>query len=133
MGLFDQLLGGIVGKLGTPEQRDSLMNLATSVIRDHPGGLAGVVQQFSGAGLAEQVKSWVGTGQNLPVSADQLIAAIGPDRVKAMSQKLGVSSETASAGLAALLPAIIDHLTPTGRVEHGTDLKAALDAVKSKA
>ena len=41
MGLFDQLLGGVVGQFGDEQQKDSLMNLATGVIQGQPGGLSG--------------------------------------------------------------------------------------------
>lgn len=132
MGLFDQLLGGIAGKLGSPDQKNSLVDLATRVIRDHPGGLSGILQQLQSGGLADQVKSWVGTGQNQPVTAEQLTNALGGENLEKLGQKLGISRETASAGLAALLPTVIDHLTPKGQVEQGIDLQAALNAVKSK-
>jgi len=132
MSLFDQLLGGVVGKLGTPEQKGSLLDLAANVIKDHPGGLSGVVQQLQTGGLADQVKSWIGTGHNQPVTADQLTNALGSQNLQKLGQKLGISPQVASAGLAALLPVIIDHLTPKGQVEHGVDLQAALNTIKSK-
>ncbi len=132
MGLFDQLLGGIVGQLGTGQQKNSLMDLAASVIQNQPGGLNGLLQQFHKSGLGAQAASWVGTGQNQPVTGDQITGALGSTNLAAMAQKLGINPQTASAGLAALLPVIIDHLTPKGQVEHGADLGSALDALKSK-
>ena len=132
MGLFDQLLGGLVGKLGTPEQKGSLLDLATNVIRDHPGGLSGIVQQFQAGGLADQVKSWVGTGQNQSISGDQLTNVLGQDNVSKMGQKLGISPQVISAGLAVLVPAIIDHLTPKGQVEPGADLHAGLKSARAR-
>jgi len=132
MGLFDQLLGGIVGQLGTGQQKNSLMDLATSVIQNQPGGLNGLLQQFKSAGLGEHADSWVGTGANKPVSGDQVASALGSTNLAAMAQKLGINSQTVSAGLAALLPVVIDHLTPKGQVEQGTDMNAALNALKSK-
>ncbi len=132
MGLFDQLLGGIVGQLGTGQQKNSLMDLATSVIQSQPGGLNGLLQQLQKSGLGAQAASWVGTGQNQPVTGDQIAGALGSSNLAAMAQKLGINTQTASASLAALLPVIIDHLTPKGQVEHGVDLGSALDALKSK-
>ncbi len=132
MSLFDQVLGGIVGQFGSSQQKGSLMDLAAKVVKDHPGGLAGLVQQFQSGGLAEQAKSWVGTGLNQPISADQLKGVIGEDRMATLSKKLGISPEAASAGLAALLPVVIDHLTPKGKVEPGADHASALAALKAK-
>lgn len=132
MGLFDQLLGGIVGQLGDGAQKNSLMELATSVIQNQPGGLGGLLQKFQSAGLGEHAKSWVGTGANQPVSGDQISGALGSANVAAMAQKLGINPQVASAGLAALLPVIIDQLTPKGQVDHNADLGSTLSALKAK-
>jgi uncharacterized protein YidB (DUF937 family) len=132
MSFFDQVLGGLVGKLGSPEQKGSLLDLAVNVVKDHPGGLSGMVQQFQASGLADQVKSWVGTGQNQTVTADQVGNALGSQNIQKFGQKLGISPQIVSAGLAALLPVIIDHLTPKGQVEPGIDLQAALKTVRTK-
>ena len=132
MGLFDQLLGGIVGQLGDSQQRGALVDLATSVIQGQPGGLGGLLQKFQSSGLGEHADSWVGTGANKPVSGDQLSSVLGSSNIAAMAQKLGINPQTASAGLAALLPVIIDQLTPKGQVEHGADLGSTLSSLKSK-
>ncbi len=132
MGLFDQLLGGIVGQLGDGSQKNSLMELATSVIQSQPGGLGGLIQKFQSAGLGDHANSWVGTGANQPVSGDQVSGALGSANIAAMAQKLGINPQVASAGLAALLPVIIDQLTPKGQVDHNADLGSTLSALKSK-
>ncbi len=132
MGLFDQLLGGIVGQLGDSSQKNSLMELATSVIQSQPGGLGGLIQKFQSAGLGDHANSWVGTGANQPVSGDQVSGALGSANIAAMAQKLGINPQVASAGLAALLPVIIDQLTPKGQVDHNADLGSTLSALKSK-
>ena len=132
MGLFDQLLGGIVGQLGDGAQKNSLMELATSVIQNQPGGLGGLIQKFQASGLGDHANSWVGTGANQPVTGDQLSGALGSANIAAMAQKLGINPQVASAGLAALLPVIIDQLTPKGQVEHNADLGSTLSALKAK-
>lgn len=132
MGVFDQLLGGVVGQFGNSSQKESLMDLAAGVVRNHPGGLGGLLAQFKTAGLGQQSDSWVSTGQNLPVSADQVSSVLGPGNIEAMAQKLGINPQVASASLAALLPIVIDHLTPRGQVDGGADFGAALTALKSR-
>jgi uncharacterized protein YidB (DUF937 family) len=132
MSLFDQLLGGLIGQLGGGQQKNALLDLAASVIRNQPGGLTGLIQRFTQAGLGDQVKSWVGTGANLPVSADQLTAALGQDNIEAMSQRLGVSAQAVTAGLAALLPHLVDQLTPQGEVQHDQDLGGNLAGLVGK-
>jgi uncharacterized protein YidB (DUF937 family) len=95
-------------------------------------GLSGLVEKFTSAGLGQQAASWVSTGQNMPISADQLLSALGRDNVQSASQKLGIPGATALGGLAALLPTLIDQLTPKGQIEQDGDLSAALSALRGK-
>ena len=132
MGLFDQLLGGVVGQFGDEQQKDSLMNLATGVIQGQPGGLSGLLDQFRSAGLSQHADSWVSTGQNMPVSGDQVTNVLGQGNVQTMAQKLGLPPGATAAALATLLPVVIDQLTPKGHVEQQGDLSSTLAALKSK-
>ena len=131
MGLFDQMLGGVVGQFGTAQDRGSLMDLASNVIQNN-GGLGGIVAKLKASGLGDHADSWVGTGANKPVTSDQISGALGGANIAAMAQKLGINPQVAAAGLAAVLPAVIDHLTPKGQVEHGMDWSSAFSAIKSK-
>jgi uncharacterized protein YidB (DUF937 family) len=132
MGLFDQVLGGVVGQFGNNQQKGSLMDLATNVIQSQPGGLSGLLDQFRSAGLSSQADSWVSTGQNVPVSGDQVTNALGHGNVQTMAQKLGLPPGATAAALAALLPVVIDQLTPKGHVEQQGDLSSTLAALKSR-
>jgi uncharacterized protein YidB (DUF937 family) len=135
--MLDQILGGLGGGLGTGAgtqgaQGESLWDLASSVVRNQPGGLGGLLQQFTTAGLGKQADSWVSTGQNMPLSSDQVSSVLGSGNIAAMAQKFGINPQLASAGLAALLPIVVDHLTPHGRVEGNTDYASALTSLKSR-
>jgi len=99
------------------------------VIQNQPGGLAGLVQRFTEAGLGDQVKSWVSAGANLPISTDQLTSVLGQANIEAMSQRLGVSAQAVTSGLAALLPHLVDQLTPQGEVAKDQDLAGSLTAL----
>jgi uncharacterized protein YidB (DUF937 family) len=84
-------------------------------------GLGALVDRLRQAGLGEQVDSWVGTGANQPVAPEQLEQAFGPDALAGMAQRLGIGGGGAAGGgmaaaLAALLPQVINGLTPQGRV-----------------
>jgi uncharacterized protein YidB (DUF937 family) len=114
-----------------------LVSTVMQMINNQPGGLAGLVQQFHDKGLGSLVTSWVGTGQNLPISADQLQHVLGSEQVKELAAKAGISPETASSHLSQLLPMLIDHLTPGGQVPTGpasmsssSMLEAGLDMLK---
>jgi uncharacterized protein YidB (DUF937 family) len=86
------------------------------------GGLGGLLQQFQAAGLGEQVNSWVGTGQNLPVSPEQLQGAFGADQMSQMAEKMGLSTGDLGAQLSQMLPQVVDQLTPNGQMPSGGDL-----------
>ncbi len=90
------------------------------MINNQPGGLSGLVQQFHDKGLGGLITSWVGTGQNLPISADQIQHVLGSEQVKELAAKAGISPDAAGAHLAQFLPMLIDKLTPSGQVQQGT-------------
>ena len=119
MGLFDSLLGSV---LGGGDKTQILTSLAGSLIADHSSGqgLGGLMQQFEGAGLGHLVQSWVGGGQNLPVSAEQIEQVLGTQFVQQFAQQHGIDPNLASATIARVLPMLVDHLTPNGQVPvHG--------------
>ena len=132
MGLLAQLLGRLTGQPSGAQRGNALLDLATALIQGHPGGLAGLVQQFTDAGLGREASSWVSTGQNLPISAEQLSQVLGQGNVRTLGENFNLSSESASAGLASLLPALIDHLTPQGQVDSETPLTASLSRLRGR-
>lgn len=132
MGLLDGLAGQVLGGLtgGAQGQGNPLMQAAIGLIQN--GGLSQLLAKFQQAGLADQAASWVGTGQNLPISADQLKAALGSGAIADIAAKLGMSHDQAAGGLASLLPQIVDHLTPQGQVTEGGALESGLAALAGK-
>jgi uncharacterized protein YidB (DUF937 family) len=105
------------------------------MINNQPGGLSGLVQQFHDKGLGSLVNSWVSTGQNLPISADQIQHVLGSDQVKELAAKAGISPDLAGSHLAEFLPMLIDKLTPNGQLPQGTSslLQSGLDMLKGLA
>ncbi|MGH7305607.1 MAG: YidB family protein [Candidatus Rokuibacteriota bacterium] len=132
MGLLDQLLGGLTGQSSGDQQGSALLALATAVVQGHPGGLAGLVQQFTAAGLGREARSWVSTGENLPISAEQLSQVLGTSQVRELGEKFNFSPESASSGLASLLPGLIDHLTPKGEIDPEASLNETLGALRGR-
>ena len=107
MGMFDGLLGGIVG--------GSMAAIVNNVLEKH-GGVQGVVNEFERNGLGPTVRSWVSTGPNQPISPDEVQRALGPDLLQQLSQKSGVSVEDLSRKLADVLPQAVDKITPDGTI-----------------
>jgi len=121
MGLMDQLGQAVGGMMGGQSGHNQLLQAVTSLLGQNSniGGLAGLVQAFQKNGLGEIVNSWVGTGKNLPVTAEQITQGLGGDVLKQLAGKAGLSTEAASSQLAGLLPELIDKLTPNGKIEAG--------------
>jgi uncharacterized protein YidB (DUF937 family) len=126
MGLID-MLGGVTGG-----NKGSLLQTVIGLVQQHPGGLNGVLEQLRAAGLSKQVDSWVGMGANLPVSADQIKAALGASKIDQIAKSAGVSHDEAAAGLAHHLPDVVDGLTPNGNVPEGDMAAQAMAMLKSK-
>ncbi len=105
MGLFDGLLGGVVGA--------EMATVVNGLIEKH-GGIQGIVAQLEQQGLGGTVRSWVGTGANLPITPDQVHQAFGSDAVKQIAARLNITPEDLAAKLSHVLPQAIDKLTPGG-------------------
>jgi uncharacterized protein YidB (DUF937 family) len=120
MGLLESLLGGIAGKSETTGGTDPLAGALNGLLAQN-GGIQGLMGKFSQGGLGDVFSSWVGMGQNKPVSTSQIQNVLGPDQVNALAAQLGVDPTKASGFLADYLPKIVDKLTPAGQVEMGTD------------
>ncbi|HSS96042.1 MAG TPA: YidB family protein [Terriglobales bacterium] len=120
MGLFDQLQNQMTG--ATAGANVNHANGIMELIQNYPGGISGLIQQFHNNGLSGIVSSWIGTGQNLPVSGDQIQSALGSEFVQNFAGKMGISPENASSTISQLLPSIMDKLTPNGQVPEHSDL-----------
>jgi uncharacterized protein YidB (DUF937 family) len=91
------------------------------------GGLGGLLEQLERGGFGGQGRSWVGTGQNQPLSPDAIGQIFGRDGLGAIAQQAGLSEQDAADGLAKLLPEVVDHLTPQGQVPGPEQLTRSLD------
>ena len=118
MSLMD-MAGGLLGGMGQNQGGNNILSTLIQVVNNHPGGLAGIVQSLHQGGLGDAVNSWIGTGPNQPVSADQIQGALGGGVLHDLAGRLGVSPETASAHVAEFLPGLINHLTPNGQMPEG--------------
>ncbi|RQP23126.1 YidB family protein [Piscinibacter terrae] len=117
MGLLDSLVGQVMGASGgSSSPHAGVVDAIGSLIQQHPDGLSGLITVFEQKGLGGVVASWVGTGSNLPISAQQLQAVLGSEQVQAIANQLGIPADVASGHLAELLPQVIDQLTPGGAV-----------------
>lgn len=122
MGLMDHMGQVVGGLLGGQSAQNPLLQAVTSILGNNGnfGGLAGLIQAFQKNGLSEIVNSWVSTGQNIPVTPQQIEQGLGGDLLKQLASKAGLSPQDASAQLSDLLPNLVDKLTPNGKIEAGS-------------
>ncbi len=88
-------------------------------LESRPGGMTGLLQSFRLAGLGHLFDSWVSTGQNLPISPDQVRSALGSESTSRIAAATGLPQSAVEQHLSELLPQVIDHLTPHGEVPAG--------------
>jgi uncharacterized protein YidB (DUF937 family) len=85
-------------------------------------GLGGLLNKLQQGGLGNATDSWVGNGQNQPVPPNQLGSALGPDVIKSLAQRSGLSEDELTQQLSQVLPGVVDKLTPAGRLPTAAEL-----------
>jgi len=130
MSLFDTL-GSLLGK--TEDSPTSVPEALVAALGSHEGGLGGLIGKFEAAGLGPAISSWVGNGDNQPVSADALHGILGSDLVQQIAAKTGLPVEQLLPQIAEHLPQLVDGMTPNGEVPSGGSLlDAGLSFLKSR-
>ena len=133
MGFFDEIKNKLFTSIGEKEGEhssliESIMGLVTN---KESGGLEGLLNNFKEKGLGDIISSWVSTGENQPISADQIQDGVGEEQVQQLAEKTGLSSDAVKSKLAEILPDIIDKLTPEGKIPEAGFLGKTLDIFKT--
>jgi len=128
MGLLDSILGAVSGKTEGSGGAAQLIGVLGGLLAQS-GGLQGLANKFAQSGQGNAFQSWVGMGENQPISSDQVQTALGSDQVKALAAKMGIDPAQASNFLAEYLPKIVDKLTPEGKVDPTADHQQGLAAL----
>jgi uncharacterized protein YidB (DUF937 family) len=120
------ILNTVKSALGGGDQKDDLMSSVIGMLGGQ-GGLQNLISQFDAKGLGDVIGSWVGTGQNKSISADQIQNVLGSDTLSGIASKLGLNVSDLSGQLSNLLPGVVDKLTPQGKVPEEDILDQASD------
>jgi uncharacterized protein YidB (DUF937 family) len=128
MGLLDSILTAASGKSGAPGEANPVMGMVSGLLAQS-GGLQGLANKFAQSGQGNAFQSWVGMGENQPVSSGQVQNAIGSDQISAIASRMGVDPAMASTFLAEYLPKIVDKLTPAGKIDPTADHQQGLAAL----
>jgi uncharacterized protein YidB (DUF937 family) len=130
MGLLDSVLGSMLGGAQQQPQQGggagTLVQILAGMLAqrgdsagDGVGGLAGLAEQFQRGGLGEVMNSWIGKGENLPISPDQLGGVLGGDILGKLRQHTGMDQGDLLGQLSQLLPQMVDQATPDGQIPEG--------------
>lgn len=129
MGFLDEIASKAVASAG--RSSNPVVNAVIQMIQNQPGGVSGLLQRFQEKGLGELVNSWVSTGQNLPLSPDQVQHVLGTEQVQEVAANAGIPAGLASSKLAEFLPMIVDKLTPNGQMpEQGSLMETGASLLK---
>ena len=120
MGLLDDLVSGVTKSVFAEIETRALPTvMARTLGTTDLGGIGGLLQALQQGGLDRQVASWLGNGANLPVTADQLRAALGDQHLQQIARTLGLPVDDVLAMLAKSLPQTIDTMSPNGTLRQG--------------
>ncbi|MET0378270.1 MAG: YidB family protein [Spongiibacteraceae bacterium] len=125
MGLLDDLMGAMNSGGAASAGSADVMGALTGLLGSS-GGLAGIVQSFEQAGLGNLVQSWVSTGQNLPVTGEQIMQALSGGQFGALASQLNLQNPEVANMIAQMLPQLINQLTPNGTMPQAGDLMGSL-------
>lgn len=122
MGILDKAIDMLGGDhLPMMDSRMKLMQAALSLLANNgqAGGVHGLVHQFNQAGLGNVIQSWIGTGENVPVSGEQMQQVLDASQLHEISEETGLPEPEAASQLGDMLPDLVDKLTPAGHVPPG--------------
>jgi uncharacterized protein YidB (DUF937 family) len=117
MGMFDSVAGAVLGQV--MGDKGGTAKIAMEMFNQY-GGLGGILGKFQEGGLADTAASWVGKGENAPVSSSQITDVLGSGAISEMAAKFGISPDTLSSQLAEHLPGVVDKMTPDGEVNNNS-------------
>jgi uncharacterized protein YidB (DUF937 family) len=121
MGFSDRALdlGNAEAKMTSPQAK--LLQAVLAMLSNHgqAGGLPGLTGRFQRAGFGDIIGSWISSGQNLPISAEQIQQVLGNGHLQQISEETALTQDETAARLSVLLPDLIDRLTPNGQAPVG--------------
>jgi uncharacterized protein YidB (DUF937 family) len=113
--------------LGSKEEKQGDLISTIMNLIGGQGGLNGLINQFNSKGLGDVISSWISTGENKPVSPNQIENVLDNNTINSITSKLGIEKNDLMGQLSNLLPQVVDKLTPDGKVPEGNILDKGMD------
>jgi uncharacterized protein YidB (DUF937 family) len=125
MGFLDDITAKLGGQNGQEGGLASLQKLLSNA-----GGLQGITSKLTSSGFGQQVQSWVGTGENQPISGQQVQQAMDPNQLNNLAQQAGMTPQETSDEVAKVLPQMVNQATPQGQIPEQDPFAKGVDALK---
>ena len=109
-----ELLDNLKNQFGGNQQQGVLS--AVSALITNNGGLSALISRFTQNGLGQHVQSWVGKGENMPITGEHVRQVFSANQIQQVAQQLGTDPAQSSNMIAQVLPGLIDKATPQGQV-----------------
>jgi uncharacterized protein YidB (DUF937 family) len=92
--------------------KDSISDALSNIFGGENGfNLDSIVSKLSDSNLSEIVGSWIGSGENKPISMDAITDLIDSEKISEFASQLGLSEDSAKGALADALPNLVDKIT----------------------
>jgi uncharacterized protein YidB (DUF937 family) len=123
-------LGDILSKLGGQQGQQGGLAAITRLLGGG-NGLQGIMSKLHANGMGEQVKSWVSTGQNMPVSGADIKHVVDQQQLAQLAEQRGMSPDQMADQVAQALPGVVDKATPEGQVpQQGSSMDSLMGILK---
>ncbi len=134
MSFVEDIVSKMIGDFTHSEQASGVFKLVMELLnKPEIGGISGLMKTFEEKGLGGIISSWVGTGENLPITAEQIKQVLGAGELQKISNDISLPVDNISSDLASLLPKVIDLLTPNGEVaDSGSLISLGMEFLKGK-
>jgi len=121
MGILDSLENSPAFKSALGQMEAAVVPVVLNEVMGNngQGGLSAILAKLQQAGLGDQVKSWLGNGSNLPITAEQLQQVLGSDTVRQLAARFNIPVDQFVQVLAQQLPGVVDHASPEGKLPPG--------------
>lgn len=115
--MFDGLIHEVGERSGLGDKTAELLAALLAIVFDERlGGIAGLLAKIRQHGGGEATTGWVGNPQAAAVDPRVLDGALGPETLPLLAGRLNAPVAIVANAAATLLPALIGHLTPGGRL-----------------
>jgi len=119
MSIFDSLVQTAISSALGGNSNALTQNVVKGVVgmlTNNAGGISGLVEKMTQSGLGDVAASWIGKGDNKPITPQQLEEALGSDKVAELAEQAGIPADKGAEVLSQVIPAVVDKMTPEGEI-----------------